>query len=213
MNILTEEQQYHYSTLSPAAKKLFLKSLMEETSADEPREALAKVLFELEDEDAKYSAMDKRSTHEPQSFDVLITDISEADFQLIGQEMGIVRLSKTAPFHPTSYPIYGIMYGPTLRVFIPLVVTKKTISVHVCFLFDTGSPNTYLREDTFQALGYMESTPSSTMVSINGVGLTVYLSRGHFENVDLIGQDCMAFLGGKVSLDYIAKTAQLDKSL
>jgi hypothetical protein len=59
----------------------------------------------------------------------------------------------------------------------------------------------------------MDNIPTGTMVLINGIGISVYLSRGHFANVDLIGQDWMAFLRAKVVLDYDIKAAQVYKGV
>ena len=136
-------------------------------------------------------------------FDVLINDINESDLHLIGQEVGITRLSIADSVAP--FPIKGILYGDSQRIFIPAVITKKSINVHVLFLIDTGSPNTYLREDTLMTLGFTAVIPSGTLVKINNVGLTVHLSRGHFANVDLLGQDFFISLGALLTVNYKRK--------
>lgn len=106
------------------------------------------------------------------------------------------------------------IYGPTLRVFVPMIVRKGHVNINVHFLFNTASPNTYLREDTMRALGIADSSLTDPMMLlINGIGITVYRSRGHFENVDLLGQDWMAFLRARVLLDYGSKTAQVHKGV
>jgi len=203
-------QLQSYETLSPEGKKTFLKELLSAPQLDEESHAgLAKVLFSLEEDDAKYSAMDSRSGHDPKLFDVLITDITDTDLRTIGNELGSLRLSAAAEFQSNDNPINGLIYGPTFRVFVPIIVSKKHININVTFLFDTGSPNTYLREDTMRALGFVDNIPSDTMVRINGIGITAYLSRGHFVNVDIMGQDCMAFLRAKVLLDYGLKTVEV----
>lgn len=209
MEFFTGVQQEEYERLCSAGKKAFLKELIASEPDEESHVGLAKMLFSLEDEDAKYSAMDSRSKHDPKLFDVLINDISEIDLQNIGTELSAPRLSVAAKFESNTDPINGIMYGPTLRVFLPLIVSKRRKNITVLFLFNTGSPNTYLREDTLRALGFLENIPSDTNVIINGTGVTVYQSRGHFENVDLIGQDWMAFSRAKVLLDYGLKTAEV----
>ena len=210
MEFFTGVQQEKYESLCPAGKKAFLKELIASEPDEESHVGLAKMLFSLEDEDAKYSAMDSRSKHDPKLFDVLINDISEIDLLNIGTELSAPRLSVAAKFESNTDPINGIMYGPTLRVFVPMIVRKRHININVLFLFNTGSPNTYLREDTMRALGFVDNTPTDTMVLINGIGITAYLSRGHFENVDLMGQDWMAFLRAKALRDHCAKTEQVD---
>lgn len=213
MEFLTTAQLEEFEKMSPAGKKTFLRNLMSEWQPEEEsHKCVAKMLFDIEDEDAKYSAMDSRSGHAPKLFDVLINDITDTDLMHIGDELGAVRLS-TVRKETYDYPVTGLIYGPTLRVFVPLVVKKRHASIYVHFLFDTGSPNTYLREDTMRALGFTENVPSDTMVTINGVGITAYLSRGHFENVDLMGQDWMAFLRAKVALDYGLKTVEVHKGV
>jgi hypothetical protein len=56
--------------------------------------------------------------------------------------------------------------------------------------------------NTFEALGFTEHMPDEANVFIHDVGLTVYKSRGHFENVDLVGQDFMKGCVAKVPIDY-----------
>jgi hypothetical protein len=214
MEFLSSTQLERYLSLSPAGKKSFLRDLLSASQPDEESHVgLAKVLFSLEDEDAKYSAMEPRSRHDPKLFDVLITDISETNLLNIGRELGTGRLSAAPEFQPNAYPIKGIIYGPTSRVFVPMIVGKRDININVPFLFDTGSPNTYLREDTMRALGFVDNIPTDTMVRINDITITAFLSRGHFENVDLIGQDCMVSLRAKVLLDYGDKTVEVQQGV
>ena len=123
-----------------------------------------------------------RPTFQPDEYDVLITDIAENDLNSIGNELGYKRLESTE--RVTEYPIYGIMYGANFRVFVPFVVQKRKIKVNVNFLFDSGSPCTYLRNDTLMAIGFQEFIPNDTNVIINGKGMTVYRSKAHFENID-----------------------------
>ena len=44
-------------------------------------------------------------------------------------------------------------------------------------------------QDTFEALGLTESILSAANVKIHGTTAQVYHSRGHFEMVNLLGQD------------------------
>lgn len=136
----------------------------------------------------------------PKMYDVLILDITSSDLTKIGEELESIPLSDTL-VNP-SFPVKGMLFGQGQRMFVPLIVSKRSKSINVNFLFDTGSPNTYLRRETLAALGFGESIPTETNVYIHGTAMTVYLSSNHFENVDLLGQDYMTAIRGLVSIDY-----------
>jgi len=70
-----------------------------------------------------------------------------------------------------------------------------------------------LRHDTFEALGYTESIPGETIVTIQGRKKTVFCSTAHFENVDLLGQDFMLLLGITVTIDFLNASVVLDARL
>lgn len=139
----------------------------------------------------------------PHAYDVLILDITPSDLRRIGNELGSISLSE-ASATPT-FPVEGILFGNSQRMFVPLIVSKLRKSINVNFLYDTGSPNTYLRQETFAALGFEENTPTEANVVIHGTALTVYLSSNHFENVDLVGQDFFSAIRGFVTIDYPMK--------
>ena len=141
----------------------------------------------------------------PDKYEVLITDIQDDDLKSIGDRLGFRRLSH-ANIQDAVLPVRGIMRGISVRMFIPLIVSYKNISIHVIFLMDTGSPNTYLRTDTFEKLGFNENIPSDANVEIQGTTLTVYPSHNHFENVDLLGQDFMSLRNVRMISDYKRKT-------
>ena len=143
----------------------------------------------------------------PNEYDVLISDITDSNLASIGNELEIRRLS-TAEYIPQPQ-VRGIMFGSCCRIFLPLIVKKRSIAINVLFLYDTGSPSTYLREDTLRALGFAETTPTETNVELHGQTMTVYLSRGHFENVDLLGQDFMTRARGVVSINFMDMTCSL----
>lgn len=143
----------------------------------------------------------------PQAYDVLILDITPADLTAIGDELGSIALSE-ATATPT-FPVQGILFGIGQRMFVSLIVSKRRKSINVNFFYDTGSPNTYLRRETFAALGYEENIPTEMNVVIHGTALTVYLSSNHFENVDLLGQDFFTAIRGLVTIDYPLKLVQI----
>ena len=137
----------------------------------------------------------------PYDYDVLISDVRDTDYESIGEEVGYKR---HATFSESVLPqtINGVMWGPSLRAFIPLVITKRGVSITILFLFDTGSPSTYLREDTLSKIGFIENIPRSTKVDLHGTTMDVYKSHGHFANVDLLGQDFMRKSNCIIQLNY-----------
>lgn len=145
----------------------------------------------------------------PENYEVLITDIQDNDLKSIGDRLGVHRLEETEKQYAT-FPVQGIMRGISVRMFVPLVVGYKDTFIHVIFLIDTGSPNTYLRIDTFEKLGFRDNIPSDVNIDIQGTTLTVYPSHSHFENVDLLGQDFMTQMNIKMVADYKRKTIILD---
>jgi hypothetical protein len=144
--------------------------------------------------------MDNPSFIPPSEFDVVLNDIVDEDFKAIGDELGAHRLTPAAA--DGVLPASGILYGTNKRVFLPLTVRKKDTCVNVLFLLDTGSATTFLRTDTFRALGFAESIPKETNVHVHGVALPVSLSHGHFDTVDLLGQDFLSATRGKLVVDY-----------
>lgn len=187
MEFIDPAAKEDYLKLSPSKRIEWLRKYSLRFERGDALLGVQKLLFDLETDERQYTPMEPRMLTNPLEFDVLITDISEADFSRIGEELGVSRLSTADVIG--SFPVTGIVYGSSHRVFVPLVVKKRQKLVNLMFLVDTGSPNTYLREDSLIALGHTEAIPSDTLVEINGIGLTVFPSRGHFANVDLLGQD------------------------
>lgn len=139
-------------------------------------------------------------------YDVLVTDIVEDDFARIGQELGVLRLS---PGRVIPRVVAGLIYKDNKRIFVPLVVEKRDRSVNVLFLLDTGSPATFLRKDTLNALGHEESIPEDSHVLIEGRGCLVRPSVRHYENVDLLGQDFLDKADALLTVDYKRREVKL----
>jgi len=85
----------------------------------------------------------------PNKYDILLTDVNEEDLKTeISTFLGSKYLSETSPLSSPQPTIHGILYGIYNRSFLPLVVAvRKSPSVVVHFLFDSGSPFTYLSEE------------------------------------------------------------------
>jgi hypothetical protein len=150
---------------------------------------------------------------QPASFDVLITDISEADLAHLGRDhFGFERLSLASPAD-AHFPARGVIYGVNRRVFVPLTVRHSSGEpIRVFFLIDTGAPSTFLREDTLQAIGFVDAVPSSPNVFINGIKISVGISHGHFSNVDLLGADFLFRTGAILTVNYSALECLLNVS-
>jgi len=202
MEFINNESKAHFLKLSPSKRIEWLRNYSLRMEKGESLREIQKLIFDMEMEERQYSAMEPRKFIDPSLFDVFITDVDEADFASIGDELGVVRLSNADP-PGNFFPIEGIVYGSYRRVFVPLVVKKKNLMINLTFLLDTGSPCTYLREDSFAHLGYGKASPLHANVEINGIGLTVHLSHGHFSKVDLLGQDFLNSM--KLQINYMTR--------
>jgi hypothetical protein len=203
MEFIDPISKIEFLKLFPSQRLKWLREYSRGLGNEEALKGVQKLLFDLELEELQYSSLEPRSSTNPHEFDVLVNDINGHDFSRIGEEPGISRLS--AVNSVGSFPLIGIIYGTSNKVFVACIVKKRDIIVQVIFLIDTGSPNTYLREDSLAALGHSDAIPSDTLVMINGVGLTVFPSRGHFSNVDLLGQDFFTSAASVLTIDYKTK--------
>ena len=141
-------------------------------------------------------------------YDVLVSDITEASFEDVSNLLECPPRLSHIPYE-FSFPNRGLFYGPYHRMFVPLVVRRKNISIQCIFLIDTGAPITFLRTDTMQELGFKEYIPRSCDVQIHGRQITVGLSTNHFKNVDLLGQDFFVKLEGKLIIDYNSRNVEI----
>jgi hypothetical protein len=200
--ILSTEDVEKMNNMSPASKINYLRDIAKEMTSNPILASIErKIVFLMETERRNNPLETATPIVMPDEYDVLISDIRETDFVDIGSELGVQRLTRTEK-SKAFFPVDGIMFGGSTRIFIPLIVTKREASIVVIFLFDTGSPNSYLRTDTLSALGFIENTPGSTNVDIHGTSVNVHHSQGHFENVDLLGQDFMRGAGIEAILRY-----------
>lgn len=210
MEFFSDKDKEEYLKLSPTKRIEWLKEYSKHLNRGTALNEVQKLLFDLEMEDRSYSAMEPRDHIDLHRYDVLIGDITEESFRKIGDTIGIHRL--TPATNVGTFPIGGILFGTANRVFVPLVVTKRNISLNVLFLVDTAAPATFLREDTLIALGHSEAIPPSTRVRINEVIIDVEPSRGHFTNIDLLGQDFFSRAGATLFIDYKTLEMVLDCS-
>lgn len=150
-----------------------------------------------------------------EDYDVLITDITDVHFVNVASLLNTPPRLTHSGIDPenqrqTKHSIEGVIFGNCHRVFFPLDVSSKKESINVIFLYDSGSPHTFLRRDTFDSLGFRETTPSNARVRVHGHVIDATLSHGHFENVDILGHDFMERVRGRVTLDFANKTGVLE---
>jgi len=136
----------------------------------------------------------------PDENDILLTDVTESQFHSVEIELNVQNGTETNKTH--KYPVQGVIMGSYGRMWIPLIVCKRNKSFHTIFLYNTGSPYTHLSKFILEKIGYTDNIPESIVVNINGVNLTVYLSKNHFENINLLGQDFMKLAGIDVAISY-----------
>lgn len=97
--------------------------------------------------------------------------------------------------------------------FASIVITMKTVDVLISSV--TASPRTYLSYDTLKTLGvdYTEkdATTYGVKVKIQGIPHTVFLSQGHFEDIDVLGQDFLRAAKLQLTVRTASLTATLER--
>ena len=136
----------------------------------------------------------------PDENDILLNDVTETQFHSVETELDVCDGSETT--NNIQYPVRGIIMGAYSRMWIPLIISKKTSKINAIFLYDTGSPYTHLSQHILEKLGYSNYIPDNVVVNIQGVNMNVYLSKNHFEHINLLGQDFMKLAGLDVAISY-----------
>jgi len=86
----------------------------------------------------------------PDLFDILLSDIDEKVLHdEISTALGSAYLSETPRLTSPRTTVNGIMFGEYHRVLFPLVVNlpRKSPSYMIHFLYDSGSPYTFLSQE------------------------------------------------------------------
>jgi hypothetical protein len=87
----------------------------------------------------------------PDVFDIFLSDVDDKTLNNeISKAVGVDYLSEVQHTQP-SPTVNGIIFGKYKRVIFPLVVGRfrKPSSYVVHFLFDSGSPHTYLSKEVW----------------------------------------------------------------
>jgi hypothetical protein len=167
--------------------------------------------------------LDKPSEYlSPDSYDVLISDIKPEQLpKEISRVMGIEYLSKVQR-NSETWPVVGKVYGVNKRILITLPVesSKSTDSVMVHFIFDTGSPATFIAKSTLDALKLEEWQLGYTVMKVNGTRLDLSISdttKGpdgrpcHFVGLNLLGMDFLERINASLLINMVDLSATIKK--
>lgn len=136
----------------------------------------------------------------PDENDILLNDVTENLFHSVETELGVQNGTEST--EPIQYPVQGLIMGAYGRMWIPFIVCKRNKRVNTIFLYDTGSPYTHITKSILETLGYVDNIPDNIVVNLHGININVYLSKNHFEHINLLGQDFMKLMGIDVSISY-----------
>lgn len=146
----------------------------------------------------------------PDENDILLNDVTENQFHSVETELGVCDGS-VATAADIKYPVNGLIMGAYCRMWIPLIISKRSNKINTIFLYDTGSPYSHLSKHILEKLGYVDHIPENIVVNIHGVNMNVYLSKNHFEHINLLGQDFMKLAGIDVAISYNELTFEFNK--
>jgi len=94
------------------------------------------------------SLLDVMPSDNPELFDVVFTDVDRRVLRRgVSEKLGCSYLSRAANILKPMPEIKGILFGFHQRPFFAITTTYEQISYNLHFLFDTGSPFTYLSDD------------------------------------------------------------------
>ncbi|KAL3903563.1 MAG: hypothetical protein SGARI_005322 [Bacillariaceae sp.] len=141
----------------------------------------------------------------PDQVDRMLMDVtSEKLHGEISENLGVKYLSRVASAEHQVAPLFGQLYGLNGRLMVNVETRRMSRRgseiqyprFNVIFLCDTAAPNTYLCEETLNAmLGNPENIPSSMHVHLaNFPAVEAHLSpaTGHYADVNVIGMDLMS---------------------
>jgi hypothetical protein len=143
-------------------------------------------------------------------YDILLTDIKGETIRTLEID-GSTHLSEAqTSIEQVSVSLNGVTYGDYSRVLVRAVLSAKQKSVNAIMLVDTGSPYTFLTDETFKALGInLEEQPSDQafIVLVNAQRTKAHLSKAHFEEVNVLGTNFLDFC--ELQVNYPKKTARI----
>lgn len=129
----------------------------------------------------------------------------EVDLSFICKRLGGDALQPT--INQPAFPVNGmILHSVCQRAVVCLIVEKGENKIWVPFVVNNGSPYTYLRVDSFVALGFKSFIPDESTITIHGVAsMSVLVSPTSGKlSVNSIGQEFFRF-SSLIFLEDVAK--------
>jgi hypothetical protein len=130
------------------------------------------------------------------AYDVMLQDSSPKDIVYLAKQFGIEHTG--ASQRPKKFPVVGLVYIGELETFhawFPMVVSyrsregRQLINLDCVMIYDTGSPRTFLCDNTLKSLGFIGDIIRGINIQVNGLPQVAYPSHGVFKDVDVLGQD------------------------
>jgi hypothetical protein len=129
-------------------------------------------------------------------YDIVLTDIKGETIRTLEID-GSSHLSEAqTSIEQVSVSLNGVTYGDYSRVLVRAVLSAKQKSVYAIMLVDTGSPYTFLTDETFKALGInLEEHPSDQVfVLVNAQRTKAHFIQGPFRGSQCTGDKFLGFL-------------------
>ena len=137
----------------------------------------------------------------PDEYNVLFSDISPENLATkVSKALHCQYLSQSSS--TVQAEVQGRLYGPNLRSMFTLPVTCKEVTYNVHFLFDTGSPATFLSQSALKGWQIPDWDIDNHTFRINGSRIRPscsnapvwnqdrgQLEKSRFEGVNLLGMD------------------------
>jgi hypothetical protein len=149
----------------------------------------------------------------PNDVDVLLLDLPVATMRL--KTLHVFGYTYNSPTTiPANFPIHGVILKDSHeRIVFPLVVSYKKKKIQTSCLADTGSPYTYLSDETFRALGLeIKDNDNGFNLNIHGAPVTTYRSVNHFSDINMCGQSFFAEHKLLLTVNYRTRKAFAEKT-
>ncbi|CAO4371088.1 unnamed protein product [Caenorhabditis nigoni] len=142
-------------------------------------------------------------------FDIKIPDINETKLEEIGIAEDVGHLSP-GTFPVPAFPVHGILYGLNCRLMVPLTFQRYQKPdfpiLNVWCLVSTASPFTCLTKKTLEALLGAGTVVGRTFFSFavqdKNTRIECQVSKGNFENVNILGMDSLRQLELSLNINW-----------
>ena len=144
---------------------------------------------------------DDESFINPILYDVMLTGFREKEAKEVSKKTFNFEMDCTID-DPSIFPMDGIIWGRNGRMLVPVMVKFSEKNIKSLFLYDGGFPETYLCQNTLHKLGISDRIADSMIIGIHGTKLPIYLSHGHFSDINVLGQSFMMFNKLNLTADF-----------